>query len=412
MRVALGDRQAGPERRAEHGGRVLADTAAPLQLRALADHGVALHEAVLVVHLAELGVERELAAGRDQHAIEARRAGLDVGDPVGGRAGEAAAALADQLGDPQARQRLGGHLRGQLLHRQGDLAPGPAQGRRDRRYRLGLLEPPAGLARLGDPELAAAKATRGSALPVSTSCASFSTALASRSGSTSTVIVPRSALIASSSASLLGCHVQLCSARRSMSGPASSARASSIAWAMPASVIAGAACACAAPPLRLQRLKRAHDIDRGRIGQRLAAGAGGGRQHLALGEAQRRVARRLLQLGSDTGEVGLEPAGIDAHARRDIQPALPDRPQLASPLDRPAAMAGRQRLLGRLVEVEAQADLLGRGRPAAILECDRDRRAQECGVALLDQRADLGAAHAGDRAALQADAIQRAIARE
>ena len=211
--MALGDRQAGPERRAEHGGRVLADTAAPLQLGALADHGVAT-KAIAV--LAELGVERELAAGRDEHAIEARRAGLDVGDPVGGRE---PAKLLRPSPTSSAIPRLGSVF---AVTCGVQFCTGRAISRLGRR-RAAVIAATAsdclsrqpvwpGWVILGLPR----NATRLGAAGVD-QLRQLLDGPASRSGSTSTVIVPRSALIASSSASLLGCHAQLCSARRSTS---------------------------------------------------------------------------------------------------------------------------------------------------------------------------------------------------
>ena len=94
---ALGDRQASPEGGTEHRRGVLADAATPFKLGTVSNNGVTLNKSVGSVDVTDSVIEGELIAGSEKDTIEQSHARLDVGNAIGGRAGEVALANREQL---------------------------------------------------------------------------------------------------------------------------------------------------------------------------------------------------------------------------------------------------------------------------------------------------------------------------
>ena len=101
MGMAFDNGQSGIERRPEHRCRHLTDAAAPFELGTVADDRIPLHKPVCFVDFADLGIERKDRIGGDEHTIDARCAGGDIGDPVGCRPFEATAASTQHIGKRQ-----------------------------------------------------------------------------------------------------------------------------------------------------------------------------------------------------------------------------------------------------------------------------------------------------------------------
>ena len=98
--------------------------AAPFQLGAIADNGVAFNKAIGSINLAKLPIKRKLLVGRNQHAVHPAGTRFDVGDAVRRRTTETALPFSHQCLDVKGGQTRRRDTRRKLFNGQTEGARG------------------------------------------------------------------------------------------------------------------------------------------------------------------------------------------------------------------------------------------------------------------------------------------------